>query len=103
LKKNFTKNKEKHCTQQSFVVYYSYQSSRDSEKLKKADGMTLTNFKSISEYLASKGISFAEKIVFNDDGSETITFAGLNLTKEDQFFRCNGKIIAGNIAKALIA
>jgi len=65
--------------------------------------MTVLNFENIADYLADKGIKFAVKTTYNDNGSETISFVGLTITKIDQFFRCNGVVISGNIAKALIA
>lgn len=65
--------------------------------------MDALNYESIKSYLINKGVRFAEKVTYNEDNSvKSVGFFGLKITKEDQFFRCNGKVIAGNIARALI-
>ncbi len=64
--------------------------------------MSIENFVNIKDYLVSKGVKFAVKIVFNKDGSETHSFFGLNITKKGKFFRCNGVVISRNIAIELM-
>lgn len=61
--------------------------------------MTTNEVKDIAEYLKEKKVFFAIKC---DHINKTVSLFGIKIEKKGKFFRGNGVIIAGNIAKLLI-
>lgn len=63
----------------------------------------MTNFEHMISYLASKGVQMIVKTTYENGkpaGKELMT--KLSVTKVDQFYRVNGKIVSGGMAKQLI-
>jgi len=54
---------------------------------------------SIAEYLKYKKVSFMLK---TDYINKTRSFIGLTITKKDQFFRANGRVISKKVATRLL-
>ena len=63
----------------------------------------MTNFEHMINYLASKGVKLIVKTEYKDNKPVSKSLmTKLTLTKEDKFYRVNGKIISGNMAKSLM-
>jgi hypothetical protein len=63
----------------------------------------MTNFEHIISYLASKGVKLVVKTNYENGvpGSKTL-LTKLVVSKTDRFYRVNGQIVSGNMAKALM-
>jgi hypothetical protein len=65
--------------------------------------MKMTKFDHMISYLSSKGVELIVKTEYKDGvpcGKRLIS--KLTVTKSDQFFRVNGKVVSKNMAHALM-
>jgi len=53
----------------------------------------------IKDYLKERGVPFAVKFDCETGG---VSIIGVKITKDGKFYRANGKIIAGNMAKLFL-
>ena len=73
------------------------------ERNKRVGEMGMTKFDFMISYLASKGVKMVVKTIYENgvpSGKQLMT--KLVVSKEGQFYRVNGKIISGNMAKELM-
>jgi len=63
----------------------------------------MTNFEHMISYLASKGVKMVVKTSYENGvpaGKSLMT--KLTVSKTDKFYRVNGQVVSGNMAKALM-
>ena len=64
--------------------------------------MDITLFNDIVDYLNAKRVPFYIKTEYKDSKPHTRKLSSMVITKEDRFYRVNGKIVSKNFAKTLM-
>ena len=64
--------------------------------------MDISLFNDIVSYLKFKKVPFYLKTEYKDNKPHTTKLSSMVITKEDRFYRVNGKIVSKNVAKTLM-